>query len=106
MACVGIQQTQARRLIKGQNRLILRVDRRQRWRQRAQQRDGSGLIVDENSSLAASGNFTLHDHLVSFRLNPVFLQQTRHPLFIGFKHAAHHGLFRTMANHVRGSFVA
>ena len=106
MARIGVEQPQARRLIKGQNRLVLRVDRRQRWSQRPQQSHGSRLIIDENASLAASGNFALYDHLVSFGLDPVFFQHAPEPLFIGFKHAAHHGLFRAVANHVSGSFVA
>src|SRR5436309_513622 len=58
----AVQQRQASRGVKGEQGLILGMDRRQLLRQLLQDANRRRLIVDKNSSLASGGNLAAEDN--------------------------------------------
>ena len=104
-----IEQAQPRGCIEGQQRFVLGVNGGEVRRQLAQDRDGCRLVIDENPSLAASGNLAPQDDGFVFLINPVIFENLSDRFFrsaFDFKDSGDRGLVGSGTNHVGGGFVA
>ncbi len=104
-AAEAVEQDALLGLVEAGEGLGLRVDQRQFGRELLEDRDGGGLVVDEDAALAGGENFAAQDDFGAFGVDAVFFEDG-FGAGRGLEDAGDDGLVRAVADHFGRGFAA
>ena len=93
------------RLVEAGKAFGLRVDEGQLGRELLEDRDGGGLVVDEDAAFAGGENFAAENDVGAFGIDAVFFEDG-FGAGRGLEDAGDDGFFRAVADHVGRGFAA